>query len=644
MAYEGYEVPIAIGSLGLRTDGPQSQLPPNAAVVANNVSFFTGVVAKSPGTSRYSTSSSLGHAIVAGIDWWPTASTQRMIVVTSDGKVWKDTGDGTFSSTTSLKVNETQQITFSAVPASGAIKFRWNGNNATLSNNWNDTAAQVQTQLRTITGLSTVTVTGSFDTSFYVVFPGTNSSQSLITNTTNTLADSGSGAITQSAVHTQTGAANLGSSTTDTVLCPGGAEVAGNSRRLFIFNGTSQVNMITADGSDVQRITTPAADWASNFPTFGFLYNNRLCAFGNSNSPHTLYISKLGDHTDFSTTATDGTGAATFPIFPGEGDGLIGAIVFKGAALLFKRPFGVYMFQWNGGALTTPTNVSILKLSDSFALSSPHALAQILDDLIGGASSGSLFSQKATNAFGSLEAGDVLLGAAIRNYVRSNFAYAGLPKQQVAWYPEKLVGMFSGRDASANPQNRLLMFDNAGQGARFSVETKDQPTCLFMRKDTNYVPRPFYGADDGYVYQMDQSVYNVNGAAYTGEFQTPYIDFSYIDPKLSEKTKLFDFLAVTYQNVGNWSFYVDVYVDGAFIQTLNFRMAQSTSTLDSFRLDVDTLGATGAVKTMRQPLKSCAGKAISFRIYNDQLNQNFIAERFVVSFRESGEQNKSSKS
>lgn len=644
MAYEGYEVPIAIGSLGLHTDGPQSQLPPNAAITANNVSFFTGTVSKSPGTVRFNTTT-LGNPIVCGFDWWPTASTQRTVVATSDGKIWKDTGDGTFSSGVPLVVNETQLISFAPAATAGSVTWKWNGNSATGSNTGGtDTAAQVQTQLRTITGLSLVTVAGDWATGFTVFFPGTSTSQPLITTSANTLTGAASAAVTITVTHIQQGATLLGTITTDTFMIPGGAEVANNPRRLFIFTGTSQVAMMTGDSSAVTGITKPAADWASTFPTFGVQFNNRLCAAGNSNSPHTLYICRQGDHTDFSTSETDGTGAAQYPIFPGEGDGLIGAVVFKGGLLLFKRPFGMYLFQWNGGDINDVNNVSISRLSDAFALTSPHAAVQVLDDLLGGASSGSLFSQKATQAYGSLESGDLMLQAQVRNYFRQNFAYGGLPKMQTIYYPEKVLAMFSGRDNTASPQNRILMYDSAGQSPRISVETKDQPTSMWLRKDTNFVPRPFYGADDGFVYQMDQSAANVNGLPYTGEFQTPFIDFSYLDPKLSEKVKLFEFLAITYQNVGNWSFFADIFVDGAFVQTVKFPMKQSASALDSFVLDKDRLGATNAVLTLRQPLKSCAGKTISIRIYNDQLNQTFIVERIIISFRESGEQNRSSKS
>ena len=639
MAYEGYEVPIALGALGLHTDGPQSQLPPNAAIVANNVSFFQGVVSKSPGTTRYSTTG-LGSPIVAGIDWWPTPTQQNMVVATANGKIWLDTGTGTFSGGVSLLVNETQWITVSALPDAGAVTWKWNGVAAAGANNFNDTAAQVQTQIRTITGLSNAIVTGDWYYGFTVVMPGTSTSQPLMTTSANTLTHGGN-AVTISFAKIKSGATGLGTMNTDAHFVAGGNEVANNPRRLFIFsNGTSQLCMMTGASTSITGISRPAADWSSTYPTFGLIYQNRLVCFGNGSSPHTIYISTLGDHTDFTTSSTTGSGAAQFPIFPGEGDGLMGGIVFKGALLLFKRPFGMYLFQWNGSDPTNPANVVISRLAESFSMASPHAGTQLLDDLVGGSTAGSIFSQKATNAYGSFEAGDMLLQANVRNYFRQQFDPAGIAKMHAINYGEKTMGMFTGRDIATNPQNQVLMMDMGGTSPRISVETKDQPTCLFTRKDLNYIPRPVYGADDGYVYQMDQSAQSVNGIPYTGEFQTPYMDFSYLDPKLADKVKLFDFLAVTFKPLGQWSFYVDVYVDGAFAQTVTFQMKQTSAVLDSFVLDKDKLGSTTVPITLRQPLKSCVGRTVSFRIYNNNLNQGFTVERLVVSFRESGEQNR----
>lgn len=56
---------------------------------------------------------------------------------------------------------QTQQtITFSSAPSAGTVVINWNGA-ASAAVNWNDTAAQIQTKLRAVAGLSAVVVTGS---------------------------------------------------------------------------------------------------------------------------------------------------------------------------------------------------------------------------------------------------------------------------------------------------------------------------------------------------------------------------------------------------------------------------------------------------------------------------------------------------
>jgi hypothetical protein len=186
----------------------------------------------------------------------------------------------------------------------------------------------------------------------------------------------------------------------------------------------------------------------------------------------------------------------------------------------------------------------------------------------------------------------------------------------------------------------MLVLDMSRQTPRFMVETKDQPTCMTLRKDSNFVPRPIYGANTGYVYKMDQTTYNVANTAYMGEFQTPHMDFGFADQSLGGKSKLFDFLRLTFTSSGNWPFYVDVIIDGIYSETITYAQNNSGALMDSFILDVSRLGDLHPV-SLRKPLHG-AGRTISFRIYNNGLNEYFKIESMAVSFRISGEQAHSS--
>ena len=88
--------------------------------------------------------------------------------------------------------DEVQDITFSAVPASGDFTLVYDGDE-TNAIDYTDTNTTVQTELNSLAGLSSVTVTGDFTSGFTVTFTGSDGEQDqeALTVGTNTLQDSG---------------------------------------------------------------------------------------------------------------------------------------------------------------------------------------------------------------------------------------------------------------------------------------------------------------------------------------------------------------------------------------------------------------------------------------------------------------------
>lgn len=532
MAYSGSTISIPLGQLGLRTDDPMTSLPPNALIKANNVSLYAGKIEKARGTTKYN-STALPSDVVAVYDWHPTSALQRLIAATDDGKIYRDTGSGTFNSNTA--------ITDLATPI-----------------------------------------------------------------------------------------------TTDTHMVSGGAEQAGNNKKLFIFTGAAQVQVLDGDGASTSNISAPSADWAAgNYPKFGIIYGGstgaggRLCAMNSAADRHRLYFSTPDDHEDFVTGSPP-----TVSVFPGEGDGIIAAAVYRGLLFIFKAPFGVYILD---GRDSDSANWTLSKYSDSFGIQSPHSILQVLTDLIAANSFGSYTSLQASDSFGDFEAGDILSNNLVEDYIRSIFNSAGLPYSQCVYYPEKKQAFFTGQSSSADLRNQMVIFDVGRQELRIYLDTKERPNCLGIRQDSQKILRPMYGDKDGYVWLMDQNTYNRGGSPYIGEFQTAYTDLSFASSELAGKNKLFDFLEVNYIATGNNNFYCDVFVDGDFRQTLIFDQVLGAA-LDSFELDVDRLAADQAGHRNRKQLRSCTGNRISFRFYNNGFNEAFKIERINVGFRLSAEQ------
>lgn len=97
MAYSGITGTIPLGRLGLYTDNAPSDLPPDALIEAKNITLVENMCQKAPGTLVWNPSYQLDGGVVAVHDWWPTTTKQRLIALTSAGKIYRDIGDHTFT-------------------------------------------------------------------------------------------------------------------------------------------------------------------------------------------------------------------------------------------------------------------------------------------------------------------------------------------------------------------------------------------------------------------------------------------------------------------------------------------------------------------------------------------------------------------
>lgn len=420
------------------------------------------------------------------------------------------------------------------------------------------------------------------------------------------------------------------------VITPGGQEVAGRPRKLFIFTGNDPVQVISGDGTTRTNIELPALDWTlTNQPSFGIVFNGRLWAFGNHNQPHLLYASSPDNHEDFQTL-----GSAIFVnVFPGDNQGLLSAYNYKGRLLLFKFPFGFYYID-----TTDPTAPIPQKLADSFGPGAALSTIQVIDNLWVGNSSGTITSLAATNSLGGLQQDDVIKSLKCYRYITDNVALRKGGDQQAMWYEAKKLAMFTYHSPSGANIDRIFIIDFQSGKPRASLSTKDQPNCLALVKDVLLIQRPFYGSSDGYIYQMDTAdrvvggngENNKGGHAYTMNFQIPYLDFSFVNRQYSEMTKNFDFLEITFEPTGNWSLTADVYIDNNFVETIQFQVSQSDVLDTTFVLDKSRLSGPG-LRSQRKPLHG-QGRRISVRFHNAGLNQNVRISAMTFYFRLSGQQ------
>lgn len=409
-------------------------------------------------------------------------------------------------------------------------------------------------------------------------------------------------------------------------MCTGGQETISAARKIFIFCGNSQVQVISGDASTRANISTPAADWTmtNGYPRGGVVHRDRLWAF----MDHRIYASQTSDQEAF----TGGT-SMQFSVYPGEGERLVSAYVFKGKLFLFKQPYGAYVLVDESA---DTSDWYFQRVSSEFGGTGPDSQLTVIDDFISTNSVGSITSLKAVQNFGDVESGDVFSLMKVENYMRSLMSVDGLADRKAIYYDEKKIAFFAFRSSGGTNNDRCFRMDFSKQAPQVTVSDKDQINCFALRRIGNH-KKPFYGSDDGYIYEMDTEDRLVGASAYTADFQTAHLDMRHVNPQVATMNKNFDALEVSFVPSAS-SISIDYYIDGVFMETKTLSLVFGPY-LNDFVLDTDDLSSPYVVISKKIRLKGY-GRAISIRVRNSGSNENFEITNLRVYARVSDDKQK----
>ena len=428
------------------------------------------------------------------------------------------------------------------------------------------------------------------------------------------------------------GAGTFGTTLTSGLLTGGipvfveaGKEVAANNRKLFLFSYVNQVQVVSGDGAVANNIgVNKPADWtAPNYPAFGFVHEGRLWGGGNANDPHRLYYSTTGDHENFT-----GAGSGSISLFPGEGEKLIAATSYKGLIVAWKFPVGIYLIDTSD---PTPANWRVSRLTGGIVGVSPLAFFLIHNDIVFLDAAGNFQLLSAVQEFGDAATSSLSQRDQINVFLRESVNFGQFSQTMAIYYPAKREAAFlfaPGTDS--NLSARMVIDFNRPDGPRFHFQDRDANRAIWLRKDTNSIARPMIGDYSGFVWHLDQAAKTRDGSAYTSEFQTPHLDFSWLDPKLGTRRKNGQFLELVTEPTGNWNISVDIIWDGVVAQTVSFNMGSSGASLGSFILDTDTLGGDAVLNRKRRIVGS--GRRLSLAVRNAGSGEDFSLIRFYLHF------------
>lgn len=415
----------------------------------------------------------------------------------------------------------------------------------------------------------------------------------------------------------------------------GGAELAARPKKVFTFTGYDPVQVIAGENTTRTTISKPPPDWTgTNQPFWGVIHRGRLFAGGCPNNPYHVYASSATDQEDFTTLPFN------FDVYPGEGDTIVGGSVWRGRFFLFKYPQGAYYLVDDD---SDSANWYFTKLTGDFGACSPQSFGTSGDDLLVANNYGSITSVQAAFQLGDVSLADIFFELNVRRFSIDQLRPDQVFQRDMIFYGYKRQFFVSFQSYMQPFPDRILCLDvqSPGQPAKISFSFKDQPTCLGLIRDGVRIARPYYGARDGFLYQMDcedRWVGPEQGderVAYEMDAQTPHMDFSQADALAGGQVKLFDFIQLEYEPTGNWNVNVTVYLDSRIMGTYPVNLS-GRSNLDQFPLaDSVVDGEVGF--SDRIPIYG-EGKRISLRFRNNGLGQNVRLVKAYVYYRPSAVQ------
>lgn len=528
MAYTGQIVRLPIGDDGMSGNENLDLIAPNQLEDALNVSFAYGGLTKDGGSAKFN-ASALGapSPVIGGWDWWPDTSTQRSIVLCSNGAAYRDTGAGTYGTT------------------------------LTTGKSW--------------------------------------------------------------------------TTTTVPVFVESGKEAAASNKKLYIFTGTDQVQVLSGDGVTVSAIgANRPADWATDFPTCGVNHLGRLWGAGNSNDPHRLYYSTITDTEDFTSA-----GSGTVAVYPGEGTKIVAMAAFYGLLLVWKFPRGLYLVDTTDASAS---NWVVRRISGSIGGASPRCWC-IMDDSAGTkvlflASDGNFHFLYPTDRYGSMGLETISERVFFTRWAKSNITLASYATTRAAFYPTRREAHFTMRGTGSTSFNRRIVWDFNRQNdggqivARLRYNDFPNARAIWEYQDSSNIMRLRAGGDDGFVYNLDQDTKSNAGAAYTARFKSAALDLDWLAPEqaLGHRRKIGKFLELVLLPKGNFDLDIKGYWDDEFKYSQAFSMEGTGTGLGSFVLGTNQL-AGGSIRREKHRLTG-DGFRFSLEGSNAIAGEDFAISKF----------------
>ncbi|MFQ5485147.1 MAG: hypothetical protein ACE5DO_07420 [Desulfobacterales bacterium] len=384
----------------------------------------------------------------------------------------------------------------------------------------------------------------------------------------------------------------------------------GAAKALYITNGKDTPQVYT-QGASTSNIPGPAGDWSgTNQPTDFVSHKARMFGFGNGNFPHTLYLSDVGTHGDFT-----GGESALHIVYPGDGEKIVAAISWRERLYVFKYPRGIYIFDDTD---ISPSNWRVVKVTGSIGVAGPGCVLVTEDDILILASDGYIYALSQIRTLGQVEM-PPLLPIQTGEFFKEELNLSNLDIVQSVYYGHKRKAMFAVPGTGSTVNNRRIDIDMhvSGRPMVFYSKRDTQPSIGLRRATLTAIPKPIIGDDNGFVYDIENTVRAKDGAGFNGQFETPGLALYRAGNRRGNLKEL----EITFQPQGAYDVDVEVHRDGVLSETVKFSQQSPGAAASSFSLDSDVI-AGNTVANVRKRITGDA-RFVKLLARNNVLNETF---------------------
>lgn len=386
---------------------------------------------------------------------------------------------------------------------------------------------------------------------------------------------------------------------------------------LYYFNAQNTPQVYAGGGGASSDIPSIPNDWSTYKPTAAAATKTRMVAWGNKNQPHSLYLSTVGNHSDFT-----GPESALEIVYPGIGQRIVGGLSHKDRFFVGKYPNGIIYIDDSDPSIANWTRDIV---TQAVGLSGPGCWVDIGDDVLILSTDGYfyLLSQVQTQGQTSVPP---FMPQETADFIKENMNLSYLHLTRSVWFGHKRQAWFAVPKTASTSCDAWVILDlNEVGNPKLFWSTRDVCLSVAMRKGSiTAVAKPSFGDDDGFIWQGDQAARNKGDLAYNAQYETVPVA---VMPGGITRANLAE-LQVVMEPTGNYDLELEVLRDGVPSQVLTYSMQTPGAGSGSISLDSDVI-AGQTIATVRHRLEGDC-RYIKLIGRNDNVDENFAVASHIV--------------